>query len=175
MIFFLLLGLFSCCTRNRIVRCVLTTSFVIDFIRRLVPLLQATWIQADVILDGRQTWTYYKHADPNNSDYAKWAEDYRERTNSTYTHTVSEAYFVTGMVVWMLTPILLALFALVDQKKPLVLFNAIFGSTCKIEINVNMYLKVILSIITMPIEIISAGIIIFVIILTDIMYVFFVL
>ena len=79
-----------------------------DFIRRLVPLLQATWIQADVILDGRQTWTYYKHADPNNSDYTKWAEDYRERTNSTYTHTVSGAYFVTGMVVWMLTPILLA-------------------------------------------------------------------
>ena len=135
---------------------------MIDFIRRLVPLLQATWIQADVILDGRQTWTYYKHADPNNSDYSKWAEDYRERTNSTHAHTVSELYFVTGMVVWMLTPFLLALFALVSSKRPLYLFNVIFSSTCKIELNGNNCLKVIQILITLPIQIISAGIIIFV-------------
>ena len=85
-IFYLRSGWFSFCTQNPIFQCVLT-SFLLDFFRRLVPLLQAMWVQADVILDARQTWTYYKHAQPNDSDYAKWADVYMKETNSTHKQT----------------------------------------------------------------------------------------
>ena len=141
------------------IQCVLT-SFLLDFFRRLVPLLQAMWVQADVILDGRQTWTYYKHAQPNDSDYAKWADDYMKETNSTHKHTVSEAYFETGMAVWLLTPTLCALFPLVGDKEPLSVFNMLLDKDFLSNVK-NSYLKVILLFMLLPIDILGAGVIIY--------------
>ena len=71
--------------RSRIVKCILS-SFIVDFVRRLVPMLQATWVQVDVLLDARQTLTYHKYRDPNGT-YTKWAKEYMRETNSTYEHT----------------------------------------------------------------------------------------
>merc|ERR1719245_2757865 len=84
------LGYFAMITRSKTVKCILS-SFVVDFVRRLVPMLQATWVQVDVLLDARQTFTYHQYRDPNGT-YTKWAKQHMVETNSTYEHTVSEGY-----------------------------------------------------------------------------------
>lgn len=89
-------------------------------------MFQAVWVQV-FLLDGRQTWTYYKHSYGNDT-YNEWAKDYMERTNSTHEHTVSKIYFQTAMSAWLLTPTLLALFTLVSEKVPLA-FWPFFGSS----------------------------------------------
>ena len=108
--------------RSKIVKCILSSS-IVDFVRRLVPMLQATWVQVDVLLDARQTLTYHQHRDPNGT-YTKWAKQHMVETNSTYEHTVSEGYFLTAISIWLLTPILLALFMLISIEDLLVILNA---------------------------------------------------
>ena len=85
--FFLFLGYFASFARSNIIKCILS-SFAVDLLRRLVPILQATWVQVDVFLDARQTWTYKYYRDPNGT-YTKWAKEHMRETNSTYEHTVS--------------------------------------------------------------------------------------
>ena len=107
----------------------LLTSCVVELIRRIMPLFQATWVQLDVLLDARQTFIYYNYADPNGS-YADWAQHYMRKSNSSYKHTVSEGYYATAIVVWILTPMLLALFHMISkrEKRPLSFFSAFFDN-----------------------------------------------
>ena len=142
-------------------KCILTSSLV-EFFRRLFPLFQATWVQVDVLLDGRQTLTYYNHA-YSNGTYADWSEKFLQETNSTYHHTVSEWYFDTAMVVWFLSPTLCAFFVtLVFVRQPLSFFNWIFYEKYEIKYTDNCFLKMLLTVLLLPIDVISAAIVIYV-------------
>ena len=120
----------------------------------------AIWIQIDVILDVRQTWTYLSHADPNGA-YVKWAKDFMGKTNSTYEHTVSQGYFLTAMIVWYLTPMLLAVFILLKTKRPLHLLSVILQNRFELDCDEHFFCKVLLSILLFPIDFISAIIFIY--------------
>ena len=158
---FLCLGYVARIKRSKTVKCILS-SFVVDFVRRLVPMLQATWVQVDVLLDARQTWTYHKYRDPNGS-YTKWAKKHMNETYSTYEHTVSEGYFLTAISIWLLTPLLLALFLCISSIEPLVIlrrsFDGIFELRCE-----NKFLKALLAVLFLPIEIVSAAVLIYLVI-----------
>ena len=136
----------------------LLTSCVVEFIRRIMPMFQATWVQLDVLLDARQTLIYYNYADPNGS-YADWAQDYMRKSNSSYKHTVSEGYYVTAIVVWILTPMLLALFHMISKEKerrPLSFFSAIFDNKYEIESINNCCFKALLVVLLFPVDVICA-------------------
>ena len=158
---FLFSGYFAMLKRSRIAKCILS-SFIVDFVRRLVPMLQATWVQVDVLLDARQTLTYQKYRDPNGT-YTKWAKDHMMETNSTYEHTVSEGYFFAAMAIWLLTPILLALFLWISKKKSLFILNNFFNDKFELRCD-NKYLKALLSVMLIPIDIISAAAVIYLVI-----------
>ena len=119
----LLSGCYSKFAENCVIKYLLTCC-LIDYVRRLVPIFQASWVQVDVLLDARQTWTYFNHADSNGT-YADWAKEFRERTNSTYEHSVSPGYCITGMVVWFLTPLLLALSSWIASNERLVFLRGL--------------------------------------------------
>ena len=126
-------------------------------------MFQATWVQVDVLLDARQTWTYFNHADSNGS-YSNWAKDFRERTNSTYEHSVSQGYFITGMVVWFFTPLLLTLFISIAETEPFPLLNSILGDKRNVDCTENINLKVLLKVVLFPFEIICAAVFIYLLI-----------
>ena len=121
------------------------------------------WVQVDVLLDARQTWTYHDHAYTNGT-YNKWAKDYMRLTNSSHEHSVSEGYFMTAMVIWFLTPILFAIFWLYFIWEPIVIFNSFFNGKHDFGCTNNHYLKAVLAVLLFPIEIISAAFIIYVVI-----------
>ena len=148
-------------TRSKIVKCILS-SFVVDFVRRLVPMLQATWVQVDVLLDARQTWTYHKYRDPNGT-FTNWAKDHMWKTNSTYEHTVSEGYFWTAISIWLLSPIILALFMLILCKEPLCILNSFFDDKFELGRD-NKLLKALLAVLLFPIDVISAAVLIYLVI-----------
>ena len=116
------------------------------------------WVQVDVILDARQMLTYYDYRDLNGT-YTKWAKKHVRETNSTYEHTVSEGYFFTAMAIWLLTPIIMALFLGITQKESLYILNTF---TDKFELRCdNKYLKAMLAVLLIPIDIISAAVFIY--------------
>ena len=82
---------------------------VVRFFKRMIPLLLALWINVDMILDVRQNITYYRHSF-SDAEYAKWALQYQNETNSTYLQSVSKTYFITASVIWIPTPLLLSTF-----------------------------------------------------------------
>ena len=139
------------------------SSFAVDFTRRILPMLKATWVQVDVLLDARQTWTYYSHADPNGT-YAKWSKDCTRETNSRYGHSVSEGYFLAAMTIWLITPILLAVFLWLREKESLVILNGFFHSRLEFECCDKYFLKTLLRILFIPIDILSAAVVIYVVI-----------
>ena len=150
------------CSENWIVNYILT-NHLMSFIRRIVPALQAMWVQVDVFLDARQTWTYYDHAYTNGT-YNKWAKDHMLITNSSNEKSVSEGYFMTAMVIWFFTPTLFAIFWLYFIWEPLVIFNSFFNAKHDFGCTNNFCLKAVLAILLFPIEIVSAAFIIYVMI-----------
>ena len=126
-------------------------------------MLQATWVQVDILLDARQTWTYHDHAYTNGT-YNKWAKDNMIRTNSSNEHSVSEGYFMTATVIWFFTPIIFATFWLFFIWEPLVIFNSFFNGKHEFGCTDNFCLKAVLTLLLFPIEIISAAFIIYVVI-----------
>ena len=125
-------------------------------------MLQATWVQVDVLLDARQTLTYQKYTDTNGT-YTKWAKEHMMETNSTYEHTVSEGYFFTALVIWSLTPILLALFLWIMEQKPLAILSAVFGNKFELRCETK-FLKALLAVLLIPIDIICAAVFIYLLI-----------
>ena len=120
------------------------------------------WVQVDVFLDARQTWTYHQYGDPNGT-YTKWAKEHMRETNSTYEHTVSEGYFLTAMVIWLLTPIIFALFLWITKKKSLVILNGVFNDKFEFRCD-NKFLKALLAVLLFPIDIMSAAVFIYLLI-----------
>ena len=155
--FFLFLGYFASFARSNIIKCILS-SFAVDLLRRLVPILQATWVQVDVFLDARQTWTYKYYRDPNGT-YTKWAKEHMRETNSTYEHTVSGGYFLTAIAIWSFTPILLALFVLISRQATLLILKNFLDFSCE-----NKFLKALVAVLLFPIEIISAAVLIYIVV-----------
>ena len=121
----------------------------------------AIWIQVDVFLDIRQTSTYLDFADPNGT-YVEWAKEFMERTNSTYEPKISQGYFLTAMTIWILTPMLLAVFILLKAQRPLHLLSVIFQNKFELDCDENFFCKVLLSILLFPIDFISALVFIYV-------------
>ena len=89
-------------------------SSFIQFIKRIIPLMQAIWMYADMILDVRQTYKYYDHAFNPDGKYSKWAlKNYLEnakheinQTNKDDLETVHPGYFYTATISWILPPFL---------------------------------------------------------------------
>ena len=123
-------------------------------------MFQAAWVQVDVLLDLRQTWTYYKYTDDNGS-YVGWAKDFMEKTNSTYEHSVSHGYYISAMVVWYLTPVLFALFLWISEGRPLSILNNAFDEKFDFVSSDNNFLKAFLGVLLFPIDIISAAVVIY--------------
>ena len=121
----------------------------------------AIWMQVDVILDIKQTWTYLDYASPNGT-YVDWAKNITGKTNSTYEHTVSQGYFLTAMIVWFLTPMLSAVFILLKTKRPLHLLSVILQNRFELDCDEHFFCKVFLSIFLFPIDFISALVFIYV-------------
>ena len=120
-------------------------------------MFQATWVQVDIFLDIRQTVVYRDHAQPNGS-YADWATDFKNKTG--YKHSVSLGYFITGMVVWFLTPLILALFASMRMKEPLALLKDFLGDKLDLDCIQNClpkYLKVLLTVLLFLFELLCAA------------------
>ena len=105
-------------------------------------------------------WTYHQHRDPNGT-YTKWAKEHMREANSTYEHTVSEGYFFTAMTIWLLTPILLALFIWISRKESLVILKGFFEDKFQFPYCENCYLNALLAVLLIPIDIISAGVVIY--------------
>ena len=84
------------------------------------------------------------------------------KTNSTYEHTVSEGCFFTAIAIWLLTPILLALFLWISEKESLYILN---NFTDKFELRCdNKFLKALQAVLLIPIDIISAAVFIYLVI-----------
>ena len=125
-------------------------------------MLQATWVQVDVLLDARQTLTYHQYRDANGT-YTKWAKQHMVETNSTYEHTVSEGYFLTAISIWLLTPILLAFFMWISKQEPLVVLSEFFDKPFELRCD-NKFLNALQAFLLFPIEIMSAAVIIYLVI-----------
>ena len=116
-----------------------------------------------MLLDARQTWTYFNHADSNGS-YADWAKEFRERTNSTYEHSVSPGYCITGMVVWFLTPLLLALSSWIANNERLSFLRSLLDNKFDLNFTANSCLKVLLTVVLLAFELICAALFIYILI-----------
>ena len=90
---------------------------------RVVPLLLALWMWADMGLDANQARTYHEHAFDTKGSYRLWANEYRNTTNDAYLQTVSPSYFYVACLTWILPPFLLSIllgippFAFIDDGK----------------------------------------------------------
>ena len=97
----------NCCER-------FISSRFIQFIKRIIPLMQAIWMYADMILDVRQTYKYYDHAFNPDGKYSKWAlKNYlknakleNNQTTNDNLETVNPGLFHTAIISWILPPFL---------------------------------------------------------------------
>ena len=105
----------------------------VKFVKRLFPLLLALWIQIDMLLDVRQSITYFNHGTGDGA-YAKWALKYQNETNSTYLHTVSETYFNCASIIWITSPLLLSVSLLIMSKNPVGSWVTLMGVLVNYEI-----------------------------------------
>ena len=109
---------------------------------RVLPALKAIWVQVDVIMDIRQTLTYWNYGRPDGR-YAQWAVNYSIKTNTSYVQTVSEGYCITSLVIMFLPPSIVCLPTIVcsccfsKNKKhgPLAALKKIFGTKNYFEKN----------------------------------------
>ena len=127
---------FNKCFDNSFFKWVMA-SCCVEFIKRIIPLLQSIWMHGDFTLDVLQTFTYYEHAFENGT-YSEWALNRTKTTNATL-ETVHPGYFYTSIVVWVLPPFLYsALFFLSgifdDEFDPFVNANELFGEFSSIKI-----------------------------------------
>ena len=76
----------------------------------MLPLFLALWHCCDIGLDINQSITYYEMAFDVNTTYADWALQYQIKTNSTYLEKVSPGYFCSAVIVWIVPPLLSAIF-----------------------------------------------------------------
>ena len=89
-------------------------SSFIQFIKRIIPLMQAIWMYVDMILDVRQTYIYHDHAFNPDGKYSKWAlKAYHENAKLGNNQTINDnlelvhpGYFYTAIVSWILPPFL---------------------------------------------------------------------
>ena len=89
-------------------------SSFIQFMKRIIPLMQAIWMYADIILDVRQTYIYHDHAFNPHGEYNKWAlktylENAKLENNQTTNdglEAVHPGYFYTAIISWILPPFL---------------------------------------------------------------------
>lgn len=156
--------------KTRIIGWVLT-SCIVDFLGRFLPMLQATWVQVDVFLDARQTWTYYDHSNSNGT-YSIWAEKFMEQSNSTDIHSISNGYFIAATVIWGLTPGFFALFAMLTQRgvQPFSVLRMIAENENCLEwldgliYRCNTPTQILLIILSIPIDIFCAAVVIYLLI-----------
>ena len=88
-------------------------SSIVKFVKRIIPMMQAIWMYADMILDVRQTYKYYDHTFNPDGKYSKWAlKNYLEKnlennqTTNDNLETVHPGYFYTAIISWILPPFL---------------------------------------------------------------------
>ena len=103
---------FNKCFDNSFFKWVMA-SCCVEFIKRIIPLLQSIWMHGDFTLDVLQTFTYYEHAFENGT-YSEWALNRTKTTNATL-ETVHPGYFYTSVVAWVLPPFLMSCFFLLES------------------------------------------------------------
>ena len=111
-------------------------------------------------LDGRQLGTYYIHSYSNGS-YIKWAMEYQNVTNSTHLHSVSEGYFITACLIWILPPVLLSLGLIAAYKVPFQVLKMIGFDP---NLPSNSFALLIATLLLFPAEILASIIYIYVLI-----------
>ena len=117
-------------------------------VKRLLPLMLSLWMHGDVGLDINQTITYFRNSPYENGTYETWALQYQNSTNTTYLESVSPHYFHTACAVWIIPPLLWAMFNLWDRGFPFTATNLFldnyfdyqikfsYGSCCQIFIGI---------------------------------------
>ena len=113
----------------------LTNSYAMRFVTRMSPLLLALWVTFDMILDVRQSVSYYHHSYSHGA-YVKWAAEYQNQTNSTYLQSVSKTYFVTASVIWITSPFLLSTSLLIKRKCPFSSVEILIGDFTDLHISI---------------------------------------
>lgn len=141
------------------------TSCAVKFIERLLPLFLALWVKVDMILDIRQTITYYRHGF-DDGVYAKWAAVYQKQTNTTYLQSVSKIYFITSSVIWITGPLLLSIFGLLLFKEPLFISTDLLASylNCNIKMPFKNWYAILLGILLLPLDLIGSGVTIYILV-----------
>ena len=66
---------------------------------------------------------------------------------------------MTAIAIWLLTPILLAVFVLISRQATLLILKSFFEFSCE-----NKFLKALLAVLLFPIEIISAAVLIYIVV-----------
>ena len=154
-------------TANSKIGRALMDSHAVRFVKRIIPLLLALWVKADMILDVRQSIAYYRHSFSDGA-YAKWAKEYQNETNSTYLQSVSTIYFVTASIIWVASPLLISIFSLMMVKHPLpcttMLLDEFLNHHIGIECFEGEWYSIALGIVLIPFDILGACIFIYVLI-----------
>ena len=140
----------------------------VKFVRRLLPLFLALWVQIDMFLDVRQSITYYSHGTVDGA-YAKWALSYQNETNSTYLHSVSNTYLVCASVVWVASPLLLSLCNLWGMREPFATFTILTDTLFDYEVtffekHFGKRSNIMIGIISLPVDILASSVVIYILI-----------
>ena len=135
---------------------------LVRFLLRIKLLCISIWMYFDMGLDGRQLSTYYTHSD-NNGSYTKWAMEYKNVTNSNHLHSVSEGYFITACLIWILPPVLLSLGMIAAYREPFQVLG-MFGFNSHFHLPTNSFARSIATLLLFPAEILAAIIHIYVLI-----------
>ena len=69
--------------------------------------MTSIWMQADMLMDIRQTLVYYDHAFNENGTYTRWALEHNKTINGT-TESIHKGYFYFSVVIWILPPLLIS-------------------------------------------------------------------
>ena len=78
------------------------------------PLLKSLWMTIDLGLYVRQAIVYREHAFEENGTYQQWAIN-NTKLSSNFTQTVSQAYFQTSCITFLLPPLMLT-FLMFSEK-----------------------------------------------------------
>ena len=134
---------------------------------RIVPLAQSIWIQTDVALDIRQSFTYYEHSHGGpNSSYARWANQSFATNETDHLHRVSSHYFNVAVGIWMFTPLIFTLFYLGEfgEKKPFSVLNLYLDDLggYKLKVPGNQCIQIVLAIACFPIDFLASLVFIYI-------------
>ena len=154
--------LLSKLANSSIIDC-LTQHPCVHSIRSIIPLFLSIWMNVDLGLDINQTFTYYKHSEDTGS-YAKWAKEYATRINSSYIHSVSNIYYYTACVIWIMPPSLLATYFLATYKGPIIVLDLFTEKYLKYEIifHGGKCYKYFMGILLLPVDILASAIMIYI-------------